>query len=211
MSETVFRGTYAGSKRPKNRRALLVIDVQNEYFTGKLPVCHPAGTLPNILAAIAVSKENGIPVIVVQHSMSEKEAAAFVNGSEGWKLHSALHEVVPDHYVEKHLPSAFVGTDLHAWLQAHDIDTVVISGYMTQFCCDTTARYAMHLGYNVEFLSDGTATLGFENGAGKISAEELHRAILVVQAARFSDVMTTEAWMDTLTRTKYGTTLSKTE
>ncbi len=207
MSETVFRGTYAGSKCPNKKRALLVIDVQNEYFTGKLPICYPAETLPNILTAAAVSKDNGIPVVVVQHSMVQKEATAFVKGSEGWQLHSAMKAVEPDHYVEKHLPSAFVGTNLHAWLQTHEIDTVVISGYMTQFCCDTTARYAMHLGYNVEFLSDGTATLGFENSAGKISAKELHRAILVVQAARFSDVLTTEAWMEALKRTKHGTTL----
>lgn len=200
MEETVYRGTYTGSNQPANRRALLVIDVQNEYFNGKLPVCYPAETLPNILTAVEAAKENEIPVIVIQHSMAQKEGTAFIKGSEGWKLHSAMKAVEPDHYVEKHLPSAFVGTDLQAWLQAHEIDTVVISGYMTQFCCDTTARYAMHLGYNVEFLSDGTATLGFENSAGKVSAEELHRAILVVQAARFSSVMTTETWIEHISK-----------
>jgi len=196
MGETVFKGTYAGTGKPVGKRALLVIDVQNEYFTGKLPVCYPAETLPNILLAVTEAKQAGIPVVIVQHSMPGEGASAFVKGTDAWELHDAVKKIDAEHYVEKHLPSAFVGTDLQAWLEARGIDTVVISGYMTQFCCDTTARYAMHLGYNVEFLSDGTATLGFENGAGKVSAEELHRAILVVQAARFSRVMTTAEWID---------------
>ena len=88
-----------------------------------------------------------------------------------------------------------MGTDLQEWLEENEIDTVFISGYMTQFCCDSTAKYAM-LGYNVEFMSDATAMLGFENNAGKVSAEELHRAILVHQAARFSYVLNTQEWIE---------------
>lgn len=195
MRETVFSGTYAGTGKPVGKRALLLIDVQNEYFTGKLPVCYPAETLPNILMAADAAKRAGIPVVAVQHTMLGEGASAFVKGTDGWELHDAVKKMQADHYVEKHLPSAFVGTDLQAWLDAGGIDTVVISGYMTQFCCDTTARYAMHLGYNVEFLSDSTATLGFENGAGSVSAEALHRAILVVQAARFSRVLPTAEWI----------------
>jgi len=202
MCETVFKGTYAGAGKSVTKRALLVIDVQNEYFTGKLPVCYPAGTLPKIILVIGEAKRHGIPVVVVQHTMRGEGASAFIKGSDGWELHEEVKSVEADHYVEKYLPSAFVGTDLQAWLDAEGVDTVVVSGYMTQFCCDTTARYAMHLGYNVEFLSDGTATLGFENGAGKVSAEELHRAILVLQAARFSRVLTTGEWIGILSKEK---------
>lgn len=69
---------------------------------------------------------------------------------------------------------------------------------MTQMCCDTTARQAYHLGFNVEFLSDATGTLDFTNGAGSVTAEELHRAILVTQQARFSRMLTTQAWLGSL-------------
>jgi nicotinamidase-related amidase len=75
---------------------------------------------------------------------------------------------------------------------------VTIAGYMTQMCCDTTARQAMHLGFRVEFLSDATGTLAFRNSAGDVSAEELHRAILVTQQARFSQVMTAGEWIGKL-------------
>lgn len=198
MAERLFKGRYDGMKNQGKRRALLVIDVQNEYFTGKLPVCYPENTLPNVLKAIEMAQANNIPVVMVQHTLTSSEAKAFIKGTDGWELLNEMKAIHFDHYIEKNYPSAFVGTGLESWLHTKSIDTLVISGYMTQFCCDTTARYAYHMGFNVEFLSDATATLAFENRAGKVSAEELHRAILVVQAARFSSVMNTQEWIDTI-------------
>jgi nicotinamidase-related amidase len=101
--------------------------------------------------------------------------------------------------IEKTLPGSFTGTQLAAWLHEREIDTVVIAGYMTQMCCDTTARQAMHMGLNVEFLSDATGTLAVKNAAGAVTAEELHRAILVTQAMRFSTVLSTAEWIARLT------------
>ncbi|MCX6052246.1 MAG: cysteine hydrolase family protein [Campylobacterales bacterium] len=196
MCETVFIGRYDGTGKEIKKRALFVIDVQNEYFTGKLPVCYPQNTLPNILSLIETAKLHDIPVVMIQHTLLNKNATAFLKGTDGWKLHESVKNIEPELYVEKNYPSAFVGTDLQEWLEKNEIDTVVISGYMTQFCCDSTAKYAMHLGYNVEFMSDATATLGFENNAGKVSAEELHRAILVHQAARFSYVLSAQEWIE---------------
>ncbi|OPX82114.1 MAG: Isochorismatase family protein [Pelotomaculum sp. PtaB.Bin013] len=83
-------------------------------------------------------------------------------------------------------------------MREKNIDTVVITGYMTQMCCDTTARQAMHPGFSVEFISDATGTLQISNEAGTVTAEELHRAILVTQAMRFSKVLTTEQWIKDL-------------
>ncbi|MBU0632527.1 cysteine hydrolase [bacterium] len=178
------------------KRALLVIDVQNEYFTGLMPVTYPQNSMPNILSAIKTAKEMHIPVVMVQHTATAANAKAFVKETHGWELHNSIKDIDVSHCVEKTFPSSFVGTDLEDWLRKNSIDTVVISGYMTQHCCDTTARYAHHLGFNVEFLSDATGTLDFENKAGKASAEEIHRATLVEQQFRFSDVLSTKEWTD---------------
>lgn len=176
------------------KRALIVIDVQNEYFTGRLPVSYPSNSFENILKVIDVSKKENIPVIVVQHS-SDISNTPFEKGTVGWELHDSIKDLEFEHYVEKTLPSSFVGTDLQEWLENNSIDTLVISGYMTQMCCDTTARYAKHLGYEVEFLSDATGTLSIENDGGKVSAKELHDAILVTQAMRFSKVISSKDWI----------------
>jgi len=104
--------------------------------------------------------------------------------------------------IHKSLPGSFTGTELETWLRQRGVGTVVIAGYMTQMCCDTTARQAMHLGFGVEFLSDGTGTLAIKNEAGEVSAEELHRAILVTQQMRFSRVLSTAEWIAGLAASK---------
>jgi nicotinamidase-related amidase len=176
------------------KRALLVIDVQNEYFTGALPVSWPESSFDNILRAADAASARGVPVIYVQHTSAAAGAKTFVRGTEGWELHEKLKERKHDVLVEKHLPGSFTGTDLDGILKELGCDTVVISGYMTQTCCDTTARQAFHMGYGVEFLSDATGTLDITTYAGSVTAEELHRAILVAQSMRFSVVLTENEW-----------------
>jgi nicotinamidase-related amidase len=180
------------------KKALLVIDVQNEYFTGKLPITYPEGSLDNIIKAMAAASNNNVPIVVVQHTAPQQYSMTFRKGSHEWSLHPAIEAQSYDYLIEKNLPGSFTGTDLEMWLRERSIDTVVVSGYMTQMCCDTTARQAMHLGFSVEFLSDATGTLQITNSAGTIGAAELHKAILITQAMRFSKVLTTEQWVEGL-------------
>ena len=180
------------------KEALLVIDVQNEYFTGKMPVTYPQGSLANILRAMDAARAAKIPVIVVRHASPAPDAVTFRAGSEGWELHPEVKSRPHDALITKTLPGSFTRTDLGSWLRNHAVDTVTITGYMTQMCCDTTARQAFHEGYTVKFLSDATGTLTITNTAGTIEASDLHRAILVTQQMRFSQVMTTAEWIASL-------------
>jgi len=180
------------------KKALLVIDVQNEYFTGKLPVTYPANSFENILKAIDFSIENKIPVIAVQHTASTPESPVFRKASKEWELHDEIRKRPFDKLIEKKLPGTFSGTDLENYLKKNNIKELIISGYMTQMCCDTTSRQAFHMGYSVKFLSDATGTLAISNDAGTVTAEELHRAILVTQAMRFAKVMKTDDWINSL-------------
>ena len=179
-------------------RALLVIDVQNEYFTGKLPVTYPANSLGSVLRAMDAAQAARTPVIVVQHTAPQPDSATFRRGSREWELLPEVAQRPRDLLISKSLPGSFTGTPLEAWLREHGIDRLTISGYMTQMCCDTTARQAAHLGLNVEFLADATGTLDFRNEAGAVTAEELHRAILVTQQMRFSRVLGTADWVKLL-------------
>lgn len=177
------------------KRAVLVIDVQNEYFTGKLPVTYPENSFENIIKVMDFTNENNIPIALIQHTNPGKDAVTFKKGTDGHDIHEDILKRKYDKIIEKNLPGSFTGTELEQWLKEKNVDTIVICGYMTQMCCDTTARQAMHLGLNVEFLSDATGTLDISNSAGEISAEELHKAILVTQAMRFSEVMSTDKWI----------------
>ena len=177
-------------------RALLIIDVQMEYFTGALPITHPAGHLENILAAFDHAKRSGIPVAAIRHHQAAVDSPIFRKGSPEWELHPEIQSRPYDILIDKTLPGTFTETQLADWLALFKVKTITIAGYMTHMCCDTTARQAMHRGFKVEFLSDATGTLPIVNSAGSVTAEELHRSILCAQQMMISEVLTTSAWIE---------------
>lgn len=178
------------------RRALLVIDVQNEYFIGKLPIVHANRSLKNIIKSMDEASKNNIPIILIQHTEVENNSETFIRGSKEWEIHDEIKKRKHECIIEKNFPGSFTETNLEELLRNMNVDTVVVCGYMTQMCCDTTARQASHLGFSVEFLSDATGTLDISNNQGKISAKELQKAILIIQATRFSKVLTTDKWIE---------------
>ncbi|MHB1176449.1 MAG: cysteine hydrolase family protein [Sulfuriferula sp.] len=181
------------------RRALIVIDVQNEYVTGNLPIEFPdiQSSLSNIGRAMDAAANAGIPIIVVQQ-YAPAESPIFATGSDGWELHDVVRSRTWSHHIEKKLPSAFAGTDLAEWLSEHQINTLTVVGYMTHHCDDSTIRHSFHAGIAVEFLSDAAGALPYVNKAGSASAEEIHRTFTVVMQSRFAAVMTTQKWISLL-------------
>lgn len=178
------------------RRALVVIDVQNEYFSGNLPIEFPPveTSLPNITRAMDAAREAGVPVIVVQHDAPE-DSPVFAKGSQSWELHPSIAQRKADHRINKTMSSVFTGTDLEAWLEANGIDTLTVAGYMTHNCDAATIYHASHQGLNVEFLADASGALPYENAAGKVSAEEIHRVFSTVFHSNFAAVSTTAHWI----------------
>ena len=177
-------------------RALLVIDVQNEYFTGALPITHPVGHLERILSVMDAAAKKSLPTVVIRHHQLDDDSPIFRQGSHEWELHPEVAKRRCDLLIDKTLPGSFTLTGLEEWLKASGIGTISICGYMTHMCCDSTARQAMHRGYKVEFLSDATGTLPVSNSAGAVTAEELHRSILCAQQMMISEVLDSEAWIN---------------
>ena len=110
--------------------------------------------------------------------------AAFAEGSYGHALWPELEMLPQDIRVNKRRFGAFVpgSSDLHAVLQARNIDTLVITGTATNVCCESTARDAMMMNYKVIFVADATATYN----------DDEHNATLGIMLAMFADVMTTD-------------------
>lgn len=109
---------------------------------------------------------------------------AFARGAHFWQLAPQLHVAPEDLVVDKTRFSGLIpGTcDMDARLKARGIDTLIISGTLTNCCCESTARDALQMGYNVIFLTDANATL----------SDEEHNATLISMSAIFADVMDTE-------------------
>jgi len=194
-SSTQDSAMTSGSSTP--RRALVVIDVQNEYFSGgNLPIEYPPihSTLPNVIQAMDAAHEAGIPIVLVRHGAGAG-APIFANGSAGWQLHPEIARRPHDHLIDKQRASVFAGTDFAPWLARHEIDTLAVVGYMTHNCDAATIYEASHRGLKVEFLSDATGALPYANEAGRVTAEEIHRVYSVVFHTGFAAVVPTSAWI----------------
>ena len=176
-------------------RALLVIDVQREYFDGALPITYPTGHLDQILRVMDTAAQAKMPTAVIRHHQADPESPIFQLNSEMWQLHDAVEQRPRDVLIDKQLPGAFTNTPLAAWLKEVHADTVSVVGYMTHMCCDTTARQAFHKGFTVEFLRDATGTLDVENSAGSATAENLQTSTLVAQQMFISEVIGTDEWV----------------
>lgn len=181
------------------RRALILIDVQNDYFDaeGPLAIQYPSreGSLANILSAVATADQAGMPVAVVQHEYPEG-APVFAVGSEGWKVHPAVEDVLgPDvKRVTKSYASVFAGTGLIEWIREQEVDTITLVGYMTNNCVVGTAADSEPLGLAVEVLSDATGAVHLANEAGSVSAQQVHQTLMVLLHSNFAAVATTPDW-----------------
>lgn len=181
------------------KRALIVIDVQNEYVTGNLRIEYPdvQQSLANIGKAMDAAHAAGVPVVVVQH-LTPEGVPIFARGSHGAELHPTVAQRHRDHLVEKAMASALTGTDLGPWLREREIDTLTVVGYMTHNCDDATVRQAAHQGWKVEFLHDAAGALPYANSLGTATAEEIHRVFTLVMHTGFAAVANTAAWLSAL-------------
>jgi nicotinamidase-related amidase len=139
--------------------ALLVIDVQRALCSGEYAAFEAKRVIDRINQVIRLARSAGAPVVVIQH---EEQAGPLEYGSDGWKLDPELDVLASDIYVRKTATDSFHKTELQAVLQARQIERLVICGFQSEFCVDTTTRRALALGYPVTLVADGHSTM--DNG-----------------------------------------------
>lgn len=177
---------------PANKTALLVIDFQNEYFTGKMPITDGAAALAKTKELIKFADSNKMPVYHVQH-VAPAGSAVFAIDGETVKFHKDMQPRAKDVVLKKSTVSVFGSTDLNGQLKKAGIDTVIISGLMTHACVAGAARDAAPLGYNVLVASDASATRTITRFNGQtVDKDSLHKSALAEVEDTFGDVMTTE-------------------
>lgn len=172
--------------------ALLIIDAQQEYFAPHGQWVLPDGerALDNIHTLLAAARAAGTPVYFITHEGLGDDAKVFRRGSEGAKLHPSLRPEAGERVINKHFPSAFAQTPLEEYLRQDGVDTLIVSGYMTQLCCDTTTRSARERGFDVLFASDATAARGLTLNGETTPHDAIHQHTLAVMT-QFATVLPT--------------------
>ncbi|UAN64569.1 cysteine hydrolase family protein [Serratia sp. JSRIV006] len=131
------------------KSALLVIDVQQGLFNP--PPAEAEQVLTRINQLSERARQAGVPVIFIQHQTAHEELSA---GSVAWQIHQGLQVKPGDHRVDKTTPDSFLRTNLGKLLIAEGVTQLVICGYSTEYCVDTTTRRAAGLGYPVVLAAD---------------------------------------------------------
>jgi len=158
-----------------DRVALLVVDVQKGFDHPGWGARNNPACESNITELIDAWRESGQPIVYVRHDSAE-EGSPFTPGQPGNDLQDILSGQ-PDLLVEKSVNSAFHGEpDLAAWLRGEGITSIAVCGIQTNMCCETTARVAANLDFDMTFVLDATYTFDLPaHGGGSISADELSR------------------------------------
>ena len=177
--------------------ALLLIDIQNDYFAGGLkPLEGMAPAAEKAAALLARARRDDRPVFHVRHVAASSEAPFFRPGTPGADIHDGVAPRAGERVIEKGRPNAFHGTDLEASLHEAGCGDVVICGAMSQMCIDATARAAADLGFTVTVAEDACAASGVAFGETTVGAREVHAAIMAPLAASYATIARTDSLLD---------------
>lgn len=161
------------------KTALLVIDIQNDYFSGgKYPLVDPEGAARNAYMLLQCFREHGGKRAHIQHISLKPDAAFFIKGDSGSDIHDSVAHFEGEPIVYKHYPNSFRETNLLELLKEWDVERVVITGMMTHMCVDATARAAADFGFQVWVAEDACATRDLEYNGTTIPADLVHKSFL---------------------------------
>jgi nicotinamidase-related amidase len=174
-------------------RALVVVDIQNDYFPGGAhPLVGPEAAAANARRLLDAFREGGELLIHVQHVWDAPDAAFMRPGTPGIEIHESVAPLPGERVIHKTKPNSFLDTTLEEILLARNIDEVVVCGMMTSMCVDATARAAADLGFAVTVVHDACATLDLEFGGETIPARQVHGAFLAALGGGYATILATD-------------------
>lgn len=180
------------------RAALLVIDVQDAVYDPRYGRRNNPQAEDNMARLLAAWRGTGRPVIHVKHN-SRRPESPFHASHPGNAIIAFARPLPGEPLLEKDVNSAFIGTDLEARLRAAGVTTLVLVGFVTDHCVETTARMAGNLDFTVYVVSDGTATFARTTPDGRVFEPELvHDVSLASIHEEFVTVVDTERLLASL-------------
>lgn len=179
-----------------SKRAVVVIDLQNEYLpTGKLPLSGIEAAAANAARVIADARAKGIPVIHIRHEFANGEMPAFVPGSSGVEIQPAVAPAEGEPVLVKNFVNSFRETALKQLLDERGVDELVVVGAMSHICIDGSVRAAADMGYPVIVVHDACATLDVEFGGVSVPAAQVHATIMAALGFAYATLKSTDEYL----------------
>jgi nicotinamidase-related amidase len=173
--------------------ALVVIDIQNEYFPGGAnPLPDSAGAAGRAAEAIGAARAAGVPVIHVRHEELESEEWGFVPGTPSAETHPSVAPAPGESVIVKHHANALLETDLADRLAG--ASRVAFCGMMTSMCVDATVRAAADHGIDALLIADACAAPDLAHGERTVPAALVHAAFCAALGDGIATLIDVEAF-----------------
>lgn len=171
------------------KKALLVIDIQNDYFeNGAMELVGALEASEKAQAILTQFRNKKLPIIHIQHIGIAATATFFKPNTSGAEIHTNVRPLEDEKTIIKFFPNSFRETDLNAYLQGHGIAHLTIVGMMTHMCIDATVRAAKDLGYTSTLIEDACATRALEINGKKVAAEDVQTAFLAALSPFYATI-----------------------
>ena len=173
-------------------QALILIDIQNDYFPGgNMELCGSEAAANSAAQLLDAFRRAKRPVFHVQHISLAPTATFFLPGTPGALIHKSVAPHADETVVEKHFPNSFRDTTLLGLLKAQGIAGIVLAGMMTHMCVDTTTRAAFDLGFSCSLAHDACATRDLEHNGKTVCAADVQTAYMAALGQVFAQVRST--------------------
>jgi nicotinamidase-related amidase len=173
--------------------ALLIIDIQNDYFPGgKMVLEGSREASEKAKQILSLFREKRLPLAHIQHISASPGASFFISGTEGVEIHANVKPVPGELVIRKHYPNSFRDTSLLEHLKREKIDHVVIAGMMTHMCVDATTRAAFDHGFQCTVLHDACATRPLSFNKDIVPAKQVHAAFLAALGAVYAKIISAD-------------------
>ncbi|WP_426204786.1 cysteine hydrolase family protein [Pseudomonas sp. TWP3-1] len=180
------------------KQALIVVDIQNDYFPqGKWTLEGADAAADNAARLIGAFREAGDSVVHIRHEFTSPDAPFFIAGSEGAKLHRKVLNRDDEPVVLKHFVNSFRETELQSILDEQGIKELVVVGSMSHMCVDGITRAAADLGYTVTVIHDACATRDLEFNGVTVPAAHVHAAFMAALGFAYASVVSTDEFLAT--------------
>lgn len=171
-------------------RALLLIDIQNDYFAdGAMELVGMETAADRAAGVLSGFRERGEPVFHVQHLAARPEAGFFLPGTPGADINPRVAPADGESLTQKHFPNAFRETGLDETLRGAGVDELVIVGAMSHMCIDASTRAAFDLGFTCTVVADACATRDLSFGDNSIPAGQVHGAFMAALGGIYASVV----------------------
>ena len=170
-------------------RALIVVDIQNDYFPGgAYPLSGPEAAAERARLLLDAFRESGEPIVHMQHVWDEPDAPFMRPGTDGVEIHPSVAPAEGETVMQKAHPNSFLDTGLEDFLRTRGVDSVVVCGMMTAMCVDATVRAASDLGFDASVAHDACATRDLSFGGREVPAADVHAAFLAALDGSYARV-----------------------